>query len=131
MADVHVISLKVGTSHGLWQYKLSGTHERVIVHGMRPLLDATCSLLGYDRADREAIYLFHFSAESFQGWQVCLERMKEVPGRGCWYRVHHSTIGAFQAKGLIPSAMDSRYLHGWPERIFFMLEKSTVGGIVS
>jgi hypothetical protein len=131
VAERHALSLKVGTSHGLWQYKLSGTHERVIVHGMRHILDATCLLLGLDRADREAIYLFHFSAEPFQGYHVCLEKMKEVPGTGCYYRVHHSTIGALQAKGLIPAPVGTRYLHGWPDRIFFTLEKSAVGGVVS
>ena len=52
MSQVHVFSLKVGTSHGLWQFKLSGTHDRVMMHSLRHILDKTCQLLGHKYADR-------------------------------------------------------------------------------
>ena len=102
------------------------------MHSLRDILNKTCQLLGFDCEDRSAVYLFHFSAESFQGYQICLERMKEARdghGLGCYYRVKQSNIGNFMAKGLFPSIVNS-YLGAWPERIYFRLEKST-GGIVN
>ncbi len=134
MSEVHVFSLKVGNAHGLWQYKLSGTHDRVMMHGLRHILNKTCQLLGYDYSDRSVVYLFYFSAEPFQGHQICLERMKEVQGRhdmGCSYRVKQSNIGDITAAGLFPSIVNTSYLRAWPERIYFKLEKSITGGIVS
>jgi hypothetical protein len=134
MADMYVFSLKVGTSHGLWQYKISGTHARVMMHSLRPILDKTCQQLGYDCADRSVVYLFHFSAEPFQGHQVCLEKLRETKnqqGAGCYYKVKQSNIGDFAARGLFPSIVGADYLGGWPEHIYFKLEKSAVGGIVN
>jgi hypothetical protein len=55
--------------------------------------------------------------------------MREVAGRGCYYRVIQSNIGDFVAKGLFPSVVNTDYLHAWPERIYFRFEKSLVGGI--
>ncbi len=46
--EVHVFSLKVGNAHGLWQYKLSGSHDRVMLHSLRHILGKTCQLLGLD-----------------------------------------------------------------------------------
>jgi hypothetical protein len=134
MAEVHVFSLKLGTAHGLWQYKLSGTHDKVIMHGLRPILDKTCQLLGFDSADRSVVYLFYFSAEPFQGYQVCLERMREVRHRhvtGCYYKVRQSAIGGFAAQGLFPAIVAINYLGTWPARIYFKLERSVAGGIVN
>ena len=131
MARVHVFSLKVGTSHGLWQLKLSGTHDRMMMHGLRPILDRTCQLLGYDYPDRSVVYLFYFSAEPFQDCQVTLERMREGRDGGCYYKVEHSRIGDFTATGLFPAIVNTSYLHAWPERIYFKLEKSLSGGIVN
>jgi hypothetical protein len=131
MSQVHVFSLKVGTSHGLWQYKVSGTHERVMMHGLRHILNKTCQLLGYEFADRSAVYLFNFSAEPFEGYQVRLEKMRTAADGGCHYRVVQSNIGAFTANGVFPAIVNTNYLRGWPERIYFKLEKSLTGGIVS
>jgi len=134
VAEVHVFSLKVGTSHGVWQYKLSGTHDKVMMHSLRHILDKTCQLLGFDRADRSVVFLFYFSAEPFHGCQVCLERMREAwdgSGMGCHYRVRHSTIGDITAEGLFPALVKTSYLHAWPQRIYFKLEKSLTGGIVN
>jgi hypothetical protein len=131
MAAVHVFSLKAGASHGLWQYKLSGTHDRVMMHSLRHILDATCQLLGFDRADRSVVYLFHCSAEPFYGWQICLEKIREVRDGECWYRVKASTIGDFKAQGLFPAIVNTRYFRVWPERMYFTLEKSATGGIVN
>ena len=133
MSEVHVFSVKVGASHGLWQYKLSGTHDRIMLHGLRDILDGTCSCLGFDGADRSIVYLLSFSAEHFEGWQVCVERMKEAGhgrDRGCYYRVSYSTIGHLEATGLFPAFINSGYLRAWPERIYYKLEKSA-GGIVN
>ncbi len=130
MGELHVFSLKVGTSHGLWQFKLSGTHDRVMMHGLRHILDKTCQLMGFDKADRSVVYLFHFSAEPFQGCQICLEKIREARD-GCYYRIKQSTIGAFKATGLFPAIVNTNYLHSWPESIYFKLEKSITGGIVS
>ena len=133
MAKVHVFSLKVGTAHGLWQYKMRGTHEKVMMHSLRHILNKTCQLLGFDCEDRSAVYLFYFSAESFQGYQICLERMREVRdghGIGCYYKVKQSNIGNFMAEGLFPSLVNTSYLCAWPERIYFRLEKSA-GWIVN
>jgi hypothetical protein len=130
MSRVYVFSLKVGSSHGLWQHKVSGTHDRVMMHSLRQILNRTCQLLGYDCADRSTVYLFYFSAEPFEGCQTCLEKMRVADG-GCYYKVKQSSIGAFEAKGLFPSFVSADYLHEWPDRIFFKLEKSAVGGIVS
>ena len=44
MSQVHVFSLKVGSSHGLWQYKLRGTHDRVMMHSLCHILNKTCQL---------------------------------------------------------------------------------------
>ena len=52
MSQVHVFSLKVGTSRGLWQFKLSGTHDRVMMHSLRHILDKTCQLLDLNHTDR-------------------------------------------------------------------------------
>jgi hypothetical protein len=131
MSQVHVFSLKVGTSHGLWQFKLSGTHERVMMHSLQAILDKTCQLLGYDHADRSTVYLFYFSAEPFEDYQVCLAKMREVADGGCNYGVKQSNIGAFVARGLFPAIVNTNYLRSWPERIHFKLEKSLTGGIVS
>ena len=131
MSQVHVFSLKVGSSHGLWQFKLSGTHDRVMMHSLRLILNKTCQLLGYDSADRSAVYLFYFSAELFEGYQVCLEKMRVIADGGCRYKVKQTNIGAFVATGVFPAIVNTRYLHGWPERIYFKLEKSLTGGIVS
>jgi hypothetical protein len=134
VSEVYVFSLKVGASHGLWQLKISGTHERVMMHGLRSILDPTCRLLGLDRADRSVVYLFWFSAEPFQGSQVCLERTRKARGsggNGCSYKVKESRIGDFAAMGSFPGIISERYLHSWPERIYFRLEKSLAGGIVS
>ncbi len=131
MSQVHVFSLKVGSSHGLWQFKLSGTHDRVMMHGLRHILDKTCQLLGFDQADRSAVYLFYFSAEPFEGYQVCLEKMREVADGGCHYRVNQSKIGALMANGVFPAIVNTNYLRGWPERIYFRLEKSLTGGIIN
>jgi hypothetical protein len=130
LSQVHVLSLKVGTSHGLWQYKISGTHDRVMMDSLRHVLDRTCQRLGFDRSDRSVVYLFQFSAGPFQGHQVCLERVREG-SKGCYYRVTQSTIGGFTAYGLFPAIINATYLHGWPERIYFRLERSLAGGIVS
>jgi hypothetical protein len=131
MASVHVISLKVGSSHGLWQYKLSGTHDRVMMNGIGQILDKTCRLLGYDRADRSAVYLFYFSAEAFQGYHASLEKVREARDGGCYYTAMQSKIGDITARGLFPALINTRYLRTWPERIYFKLEKSLAGGIVN
>ncbi|MGA2614347.1 MAG: hypothetical protein ABSG38_12985 [Spirochaetia bacterium] len=131
MAEMHVFSLKIGSSHGLWQYKLSGTHDRVMMHSLRRILDTTCQLLDYSCADRSAVYLFYFSAEPFEGCQVCLEKMRAAASGGCHYRVKQSNIGAFMANGVFPAIVNSNYLRGWPERIYFRLEKSLTGGIIN
>ena len=134
MAEVYVFSLKVGSSHGVWQYKLRGTHDKVMMHGLQQILDATCRLLGFDRSDRSTVFLLRFSAEPFQGCQVCLEKVREVrdgPGAGCYYRVKESSIGGFKAVGLFPSIVVTAYLRSWPPRIYFELEKSLTGGIVN
>ena len=134
VAEVHVFSLKVGTSHGLWQYKLSGTHDKVMMQGLRHILDKTCQALGLDRADRSIVFLFRFSAEPFQGCQVSLERMREAwdgSGMGCYYRVERSSIGEIKAVGLFPAMVATTYLRAWPQRIYFRLEKSLTGGIVN
>jgi hypothetical protein len=130
MPKVHVFSLKVGTSHGLWQYKVAGTHERIIMRGLRDTLDRTCQLLGYDSTDRSAVYLFYFSAEPFPGYQVYLERVRETSD-GCYYRVKESNIGQFKAVGLFPVIVNSDYLLSWPAGIYFKLERSLAGGIVN
>ncbi len=134
MAEVHVFSLKVGTAHGLWQYKLSGTHDKVMMHGVRNILHKTCQLLGLDDADRSVVYLLYFSAEPFQGHQVCLERMEEVRdrlGTACYYRVKQSNIGGFKAVGLFPAIVNTSYLRTWPATIYFKLERSIAGGVVN
>jgi hypothetical protein len=134
MAEVHIFSLKVGTSHGLWQYKFSGSHDRVIMHSLRHILDRTCQLLGYDCADRSAVYLFYFSVEPFEGHQVCLEKMRETrdqQGMGCYYKVKQSNIGNFSARGLFPAIINANYLGEWPVQIYFKLEKSEAAGIVN
>ncbi len=134
MSRVYVVSVKVGNAHGLWQYKLSGTHDRIILHGLRNILNGACRLLGFDEADRSVVYLFSFSAEAFPGYHLCLEKLREVQGRrsaGCYYRVKQSTIGDFTAQGLFPSIVNTCYLLAWPEKIFCKLEKSMTGGIVS
>ena len=130
MSKVHVFSLKVGTSHGLWQYKVAGTHERIIMHGLCDTLDRTCQLLGYDATDRSTVYLFYFSDEPFPGYQVSLERVRETSD-GCYYRVTQSTIGPFKAVGLFPVVVKSDYLLSWPAGIYFRLERSLAGGIVN
>jgi hypothetical protein len=134
MGVVHVFSLKVGTAHGVWQYKLSGTHDKVMMHSLRHILNKTCQFLGFDYSDRSVVYLFHFSAEPFEGCQICLERMREARdgvGVGCYYRVKQSSISNFKAEGLFPAFVNSSYLRTWPERIYFRLEKSITGGIVN
>ena len=131
MSPVNVFSLKVGASHGLWQYKLSGTHDRVMMHSLRHILNKTCQLLGCNCADRAVVYLFYFSAEPFEGYQVRLEKMREVADGGCHYRVIQSNIGTFMANGVFPAFVSTNYLRGWPERIYFKLEKSLTGGIVN
>ena len=131
MAVVHVFSLKIGTSHGLWQYKLSGTHDKVMMHGLRQILDGSCRLLGFDCADRSLVYLFSFSAEPFAGWQVCLERMREARDGGCYYKAVQSKIGDLMARGLFPAVVNTSYLRSWPERIYFKIEKSIAGGVVN
>ena len=130
---IQTLSVKVGSSHGLWQFKLAGTHERIILHAARNILDGTCRLLGFDRADRSIVYLLSFSDEPFAGCQVCLGKMRkasERPDAGCIYRVVQSTIGDFRARGELPAAVNDRYFRGWPERIYFKLEKSLTGEIV-
>jgi hypothetical protein len=131
MARVHVFSLKVGTSHGLWQYKYSGTHDRVMMHGLRHVLDKTCQRLGFDDADRSAVYLCHLSAEPFPGYQLCLAKTRETPDGSSHYRVIQSNIGELTADGLFPSFISTSYLHAWPDRLYFKLERSLAGGIVN
>jgi hypothetical protein len=134
MRGVHVLSLKVGNSHGLWQCKLEGTHERIIMHGVHNILDRTCRLLGIDAADRSAVYLFSFCAEPFQGYQVCLGKIREIRGQhgtSCSYKVIQSNIQIFEALGLFPAFVSAKYFHRWPDRIFFKLERSMTGEIVS
>jgi hypothetical protein len=130
-AQVHALSLKRGASHGLWQYKIVGTHERVIVNGLRNILDKTCQALGESGSDRSVVYLLHFSAEPFEGCQVGLERVRETTDGDCYYRVRASTIGEFTARGRFPAIVRRSYLGAWPEMIYFRLEKSMTGGIVS
>jgi len=134
MPEVHVFSLKVGTSHGVWQYKLSGTHDRVMMHSLRHILNKTCQLLGFDIRDRSIVYLFSFSAEPFQSYHICLERIREAwdgNGTGCYYRVERSNIGKLTGEGLFPAFVNTDYLRSWPQRIYFRLEKSLTGGIVN
>jgi hypothetical protein len=107
---VYVFSLKVGTSHGLWQYKLSGTHDKVMMHSLRHILDKTCQLLRVDCTDRAAVYLFHFCAESFQDYQICLEKIREGRGGDCYYRVRQSNVGDLKAAGLFPAFVNTSYL---------------------
>ena len=102
MPKVHIFSLKRGTSHGLWQYKVSGIHERVMMHGVRQILDKTCRLLGYGITDRSAIYLLHLSDEPFKGYQVCLEKIRVAADGGCYYKVIQSNIGCPQGKRSLP-----------------------------
>ena len=130
MSQLHVFSLKRGTSHGLWQYKLRGTHDRIVLHGLHDVLDTTCRLIGCDSADRSAVYLFSFSAEPFPDCQVCLQKAKETVD-GCYYRVTQSRVGRFEAVGLFPAFVNSTYLHAWPTRIYFKLERSLAGEIVN
>ena len=131
MAAVHVFSLKLGTSHGLWQYKVSGTHDRIVVDGLRRILDTTCRLLGFDCADRSLVYLCHLSAEPFTGCQLCLQKIREVPDGSSSYRVVRSSIGDIRADGHFPGFIKTRYFQAWPDRLYFKLEKSVVGGIVN
>jgi hypothetical protein len=130
MPEIQAFSLKVGTSHGLWQYKHRGTHDRIMMHGLRDVLNKTCQLLGYDSTDRSAICLFYFSAQPFPGYQVNLEKVREKLD-GCYYRVKGSNIGPFKAVGLFPVIVNSDYLHSWPAGIYVKLERSPAGGIVN
>ena|SRR5208283_2579782 len=131
MPEVHVFSLKVGTAHGVWQYKLSGTHDKVMMHSLRHILNKTCQLLGYDYTNRSVVYLFYFSAAPFENYQICLGKMRETSDGDCYYKVIASTIGDLVAAGLFPAIVNTRYLHAWPERFYFKLEKSIIGGIVN
>lgn len=131
VSPVHVFSLKIGTANGLWQYKASGTHERVMMHGLRKILDETCLMLGLNTSDRSAVYLFSFSDEPFQRWQVCLEKIRESDDGGCFYRVKTSRVGDFAARGRFPAIVNISYLRTWPGLIYFTLERSLTGGIVS
>jgi hypothetical protein len=88
-------------------------------------------LLGFDYADRSVIYLFHCSAEPFQGYQICLEKIKETRDGDCYYRVKASNIGDFRAEGRFPALVNTSYLRAWPGRIYFKLEESLAGGIVN
>ncbi len=115
----------------MWQYKASGTHDRVIMHGLRPILDNVCRLLGFDTRDRSLVYLFSFSDEPFPGYQVCMQKVREGPDGGCYYRVAQSPFGDFRANGLFPAVVNESYLHGWPRSIYLKLEKSLTGGVVS
>jgi hypothetical protein len=131
---VHVFSLKRGASHGLWQYKLGGTHDRIMMQKAAKILDETCRLLGLGRSDRSTVFLFSFSAEPFQGQHVRLEKIREAKDgadTGCYYRVKESTIGDFKAVGFFPAILKTNYLRVWPEEISFKLEQSPVGGIVN
>jgi len=130
-ARVYMISLKIGASHGLWQYKIVGTHERVIMHGLRHILNKTRQALGFSESDRSAVYLFHFSGEPFDGYQVCLEKMRETANGDCYYRIRVSNIGKFSANGRFPALVRTSYLGAWPGMIYCRLEKSMTGGIVS
>jgi len=130
MACLHVISLKVGASHGLWQYKVSGTHERIILNGLRDVLDRSCQLRGFDPSDRSVVYLLSFSAEPFEGEHVSLAEVREVPA-GCYYSVLRSRIGDFKARALFPHSVMASYLAAWPDRLHLRLDRSLTGGIVS
>ena len=129
MTDVHTISLKIGASHGLWQYKHAGTHERIIVAGLRPVLDAACRLLGFSFSDRSVVYLLSFSPEPFDAWQVCLEKSRELPD-GCSYHVVESNIGTFSAQGQLPGAFKTAYLGKWTARLYLRIVRSLTGTIV-
>ena len=83
------------------------------MHRLRHILDTTCQLMGFEKADRSVVYLFHFSAEPFQGYQISLE--KREARDGCYYRIKQSNIGAFKATGLFPAIVNTNYFHSWPQ----------------
>ena len=85
-----MLSLKRGASHGLWQYKIVGTHQRVMMDGLRNVLDTTCRALGFGGSDRSVVYLFYFSTEPFEGCQVGLEKVRETSDGDCSYKVGSS-----------------------------------------
>ena len=121
-------SLKVGRKFGHWQYKIAQTHEAILLVRMELLLNKVCKLLGYDYTDREAIYHFTMSDQLFDGFQVALRRMEDVPTeaderRDRYYAVESSTIGDFRAEPLVPEFINTRYFKCWPADIYFTLEK--------
>src|SRR5208283_1161981 len=67
----------------------------------------------------------------FENYQICLGKMRETSDGDCYYKVIASTIGDLVAAGLFPAIVNTRYLHAWPERFYFKLEKSIIGGIVN
>jgi len=67
----------------------------------------------------------------FEGWQACLEKMREGDDGGCHYRVRTSRLGDFAARGLFPAFVNTSYLCEWPGLIYFRLERSVTGGIVN
>jgi len=101
------------------------------MHGLSQILNKTCQALGFSESDRSMVYLFHFSEEPFDGYQVCLEKRRETTDGACYYRVGASNIGKFSAIGRLPAVIRDSYLCAWPKMIFFKLEKSMTGGIVS
>lgn len=132
---IHRISLKVGYKFSMWQYKSSGASEQIIVFsGMGQILDGTCQLLGFDYADRSAIYEISFSDDSFSDCQVTLGRLAEEwdgYGMGCHYKVINSRIGTLEAEGMLPSILKDNYLKSWPEIVCYRLDRSRSKHIVN
>ena len=125
---VFKFSLKVGRKYGHWQYKISLTHMAILMVGMELILNKVCKLLDYDYTDRATIYHMTVSDERFEGFQVALRRMDDVPpeaheGRDHFYAVEESTIGDFQAEPLVSEFFNERYFKRWPERLYFTLER--------
>jgi hypothetical protein len=116
-------SIKVGTKFGMWQYKEAQTHDKILITKLSHILKKTCTLLGYDYTDRDAIYLLSFSADPVEGYHLRLDRMnkEESDGRGAgrYHNVGESKLSeTLRAEGLIPSFVKARYLKEWPERVY-------------
>jgi hypothetical protein len=133
---IYKFSLKVGHKLKHWQYKIAATHEVTILMGMVFLLNKVCILLGYDYKDRDMIYDFSMSDAPFEGYQIMLHRMDDVPLEvdqrlGRLYSVELSTIGDFQAEPCVPEFFNNKYFKHWPDHIFFKFEKTTGSGIIN
>ncbi len=96
-------SMKKSIRRSFWQIK-SGPFEHYSLHGFQFLLDELVEALGFDKEDREAVYIVTFGVHEIEDYHLKLRKGREG-GEVVDFSVVENRLGQNRDPGFLPSQM--------------------------